>query len=71
MSDPVRPDHYHRESGHEVIEVISAWGLNFNRGCIIKYTARAGRKGTAGDELTDLKKARAHLEHEIARLEAK
>lgn len=62
----MKPDHYHRGSGHEVIDAIAAWGLNFNRGNVIKYTARAGSKG---DELTDLKKARAYLDHEIARLE--
>lgn len=66
VSDPVRPDHYHRESGHEVIDVIAAWGLDFDRGNVVKYVARAGRKG---DELTDLRKAKQYLEHAIARLE--
>lgn len=68
MSDPVRPDHYHRNTPYEVIPVIRAWGLNFLRGNIIKYVARAHLKG---QELEDLKKAREYLDREIAFLEAK
>lgn len=66
-ADPVRPDHYHRHTPHEVIPVISAWKLNFNRGNVIKYVARAALKGT---ELEDLKKAREYLDREIALVEA-
>lgn len=70
MKDPiesaVRPDHYHRDTPHEVIPVISAWKLNFNRGNVIKYVARAHKKG---QELIDLRKAREYLDREIAMLE--
>ena len=64
-NDPVRPSHYHRDSGHEVLEVIEAWGLGFILGNVVKYVARAGRKG---DELTDLKKAREYLDRRITKL---
>lgn len=66
MSDPIRPKHYHRDSGHEVLEVIEAWGLGFILGNVVKYVARAGHKG---DELTDLRKAREYLDRRIAKLE--
>lgn len=68
MSDPVKPSHYHRDSGHEVLEVIEAWGLGFVLGNVVKYVARAGQKG---DELTDLRKAREYLDRRIERLVAK
>ena len=38
------PDHYLKDSGHEVIDVIQAWKLNFNLGNAVKYIARAGKK---------------------------
>ena len=38
------PNHYLKDSGHEVIDVIEAWNLNFNLGNAIKYIARAGKK---------------------------
>ena len=58
----------------EVMDAIEAWGLNFARGCIVKYTARAGRKGRTAlerkrTELEDLKKARWYIDREIERLE--
>ena len=40
----------------------SSWLLNFNRGNILKYIARAGKKK---DELGDLLKAQDYLEREI------
>ena len=64
MSDAVNsPDHYNR-FGVEVIQITEH--LNFCRGNIVKYVARAAFKG---NELEDLKKARWYLEREIARLE--
>ena len=58
----------------EVMDAIEAWDLKFARGCIVKYTARAGRKGrTARErkrtEVEDLKKARWYVDREIERLE--
>lgn len=50
----------------EVLDAIMDWGLNFCRGNVVKYLARAGRKGS---EIEDLRKARVYLDREIARLE--
>lgn len=60
-----RPAHY-VFSEYEPKDVIRAWGLNFNLGNVIKYVARAGRKG---DKAEDLKKARQYLDFEIEALE--
>ena len=50
------PDHYMKNTGHEVIEVINAWKLNYNLGNAVKYIARAGKKNP--DKLVeDLEKA--------------
>jgi hypothetical protein len=54
----------------EVIDAIEDWQLNFNRGSMIKYIARAGRKEPA-KEKEDLEKARFYLDREIAALESK
>lgn len=59
------PQHY-RHDKHEAIDVIEAWGLGFCLGNVVKYIARAGRKG---DALEDLKKAQWYLAREVARLE--
>lgn len=68
MSDAVNnPAHYGGAGNpYEVINVVEAWSLNFNLGNVLKYIARAGKKG---DALEDLKKARWYLEREIANLE--
>lgn len=58
------PDHYRRDTGHEAIDVIEAWGLGFCLGNAVKYIARAGLKG---DAVEDLEKAKWYIEHEIAR----
>jgi hypothetical protein len=47
-------------------DIIEALNLNFNRGCVLKYVMRAGKKES---EIADLKKARNCLDREIARLE--
>lgn len=67
-----RPPYYmvvpelHLDIGH----VIEAGGLNFNRGSVLKYVWRAGKKPGAV-ELVDLMKARECLDREIIRLEAR
>lgn len=69
MSDAVNhPSHYHAESGHEVLEVIHAWGLGFNTGNALKYIARAGHKDPT-KRVQDLQKAVFYLTDEIDRLE--
>ena len=63
------PDHYGgKHNPYEAIKVIEAWNLNFNIGNVIKYLARAGKKG---DILEDLKKARWYLDREIKNREGK
>lgn len=60
---PPRPDHYSTEDPtYEPIKVIEAWGLDFSLGNVLKYIARAGRKG---DTLEDLNKAMWYLHRAI------
>lgn len=61
-ADPTKPRHY-KDLSPEPIDVIAAWGLGFNLGCVVKYVARADLKGVP---LVDLAKAKAYLDHEIA-----
>ena len=63
MTDDIRkPSHYIDGRKHEPMDVISDWGLNFRLGNVVKYVSRAGRKGSA---LEDLEKAAFYLEREI------
>lgn len=62
------PAHYGgADNPYEAIRVIEAWKLGFCLGNTIKYISRAGKKGSA---IEDLKKARWYLDREIATLEA-
>jgi hypothetical protein len=36
--------HYENEQGYDIIDVCKDYSLNFNRGNILKYVARAGKK---------------------------
>ena len=67
MKDVVNQPTHYRGGAYEAIKVISAWGLNFARGNVVKYICRAGLK-SAETELEDLRKARVYLDHEIQRL---
>lgn len=49
------------------VEAIESWDLNFNRGCIVKYAARAGKK-SKDTEIEDLKKIVYYASREIERL---
>lgn len=69
-NDPVNHPGHYTFGKFEVIDVIEDWGLNYNRSCVIKYVARAGRKDPA-KEAEDLKKARFYLDREIEKLEGK
>lgn len=53
----VEPDHYRLPGGVQVIDVIKH--LGFLEGNVIKYVARAGRKG---DKREDLLKAKQYLD---------
>ncbi len=58
--------HYENNKGYDVIDFIKDYNLNFNRGNIIKYLARAGKKD---NELQDLRKALDYLQREIEHYE--
>jgi len=58
--------HYENGKGYDIIDVCKDYSLNFNRGNILKYVARAGKKQ---DELQDLRKALDYLQREISYLE--
>lgn len=63
MTDALNPQHY--MFGHvQVIQITEQ--LTFNRGNVVKYVCRAGRKGDS--ELQDLQKALWYLEREIGHL---
>jgi hypothetical protein len=36
--------HYENGQGYDIIDVCKDYSLNFNRGNILKYVARAGKK---------------------------
>ena len=58
--------HYETGKNYDIIDVCKDYALNFNRGNVIKYLARAGKKQ---DELQDLRKALDYLQREIEHLE--
>lgn len=60
--------HYETGKDYDIIDVCKDYALNFNRGNILKYVARAGKKD---NELQDLRKALDYLQREIAYLEDK
>ena len=55
--------HYKNGKQYDVIDICKDYDLNFNRGNIIKYIVRAGKK--TKDPLQDLLKAKDYLEREI------
>ena len=58
------PNHYMKSSGHEVIDVINAWKLDYNLGNAVKYIARAGRKNPE-TLIEDLEKAIFYIKWHI------
>ena len=58
----IRPQHYQSKGKKDVIDFCKDYDLNFNRGNIVKYIARAGRKG---NEMEDLTKAYDYLTREL------
>ena len=68
-SQPTPPQPYYHSGTYEAINVIEAWGLNFNLGNVIKYVARAGRK--TDNPIEDLEKAKWYIEREIEKLKQK
>ena len=63
-NDPVNHPSHYCDSNIEVIDYIIDKKLNFNRGNVIKYVSRAGKKNV-NKEVEDLEKARFYLNKEI------
>lgn len=57
------PKHYKTDS-IDVIDFCKGYNLNFNKGNIVKYICRAGKKEKES-ELKDLQKALVYLQREI------
>ena len=58
------PAHYGgADNPYEAIKVIEAWRLDFHLGNAVKYISRAGKKGSA---VEDLQKARWYIDRAIA-----
>jgi hypothetical protein len=56
-----------KDSPYEAIKIINFHNLNFNRGNVLKYILRAGKK-YADKEIEDLQKAKNYIDYEIERL---
>jgi hypothetical protein len=69
-NDSVNHPSYYTDGKIEVIDFIRDKHLDFCRGNIVKYVARAGKKGDKTKELEDLKKARQYCDFAIEMLEA-
>jgi hypothetical protein len=63
----MKPLHYQNESKVDVIDFCKFYDLNFNRGNVLKYICRAGKKD---NEIQDLKKALDYLNREIEYFES-
>lgn len=60
------PSYYNKEN-MRVIDIIDEYELNFNKGNIIKYILRSGKK-SKDTEIQDLQKAMRYCQMEIERL---
>ena len=65
-SDKINDPDYYTSGEVSVADFIDAYGLNFNRGNIVKYVVRAGKK-QGEDAVTALLKAQWYLGREIIR----
>lgn len=59
------PKHYETKS-IDVIDICKLYNLNFNKGNVLKYICRSGKKD---NELDDLKKALDYISREIEFIE--
>lgn len=66
MADNINHPQHYTFGGIEVIDAIEAWGLSFHLGNVVKYVARASKKGRM---IEDLQKARWYLTRAIRNLE--
>ena len=58
---------YYNKANMSVIDIIDEYELNFNKGNIIKYILRSGKK-SKDTEIQDLQKAIRYCQMEIERL---
>lgn len=58
---------YYNKANMSVIDIIDEYELNFNKGNIIKYVLRSGKK-SKDTEIQDLQKAVRYCQMEIERL---
>jgi hypothetical protein len=71
-TDPAvdHPSYYGgKDNTYEHIKVVEAWGLGYALGNATKYIARAGKKGSLDDAVTDLKKAEFYVRYEREQFE--
>ena len=59
---------YYNKTNMSVIDIIDEYELNFNKGNIIKYVLRSGKK-SKDTEIQDLQKAMRYCQMEIERLD--
>lgn len=64
----MKPFYYQTQEKIDIIDFCKIYNLNFNRGNVLKYISRAGKKE---NELQDLRKAQEYLKREIEYLENK
>ena len=69
-ADTINQPSYYTDGKIEVSDFIADKNLNFFRGNVVKYVARAGKKN-AETEVEDLQKARWYIDREIERLGGK
>ena len=62
LEEMVSVPEYYKTQTFDVIDICKSYNLNFNKGNIIKYVCRAGKKDS---ELQDLKKALDYIQREI------
>jgi hypothetical protein len=67
--DPVNHPNHYTFGKYEVVDVLHDWQLPYPLDNVVKYSARAGKKGGPDKEIQDLKKAQFYLNYRIARLE--
>lgn len=65
-----KKEKHYKTNSIDVIDICKLYSLNFNKGNIVKYICRAGKKENT-PELVDLKKALDYIQREIKHLENK
>ena len=68
INDFIEKNYYgDKDNPYEAIKIINNLNLNFNRGNVLKYILRAGKKNE-DKEIEDLIKAKNYIDYEIERL---